>query len=95
MLNADGRRQFGHNFREEARAARFVEQLAARQLVRHGHLIDRFGALPEREAGFEHPPVLVAKEVFGPDDGVDFVDRVVIDHERSDDRFLGLYIKRR
>ena len=95
VLDADGGGKLGDEAAEEADAADLFEALAAGQLVGDGDLIDPLVALPEGQAGLVGPAVLLAVEVLGPEDALDFVDGILVHQEGGDDGLLGLHAEGR
>ena len=78
--------------RDVRRTAALVELAGARQLFLQGDEVDRLAALAERHHLVEDPAVRVAEEIARVDQLRRVVERLVMDQDRAEDRFLRVEI---
>ncbi len=71
-------------------AADVVEPVPQRQLVGQGDLVDRLATVEQRLGGLEAVPRPGVVEVLGPQERGDLGQRLRIDQDGADDRFLGV-----
>jgi hypothetical protein len=94
VLDTDRCGQVQDELTKEGEAADVLQVAAPVELVRDGDLVDRLVALGEREAGLVSPGVSLAKEVARPQDPQGLEDRLLVHHERGNDRLFSLDIVR-
>ena len=93
-LDADARGEGADDVGQVDLAAGFLEAILAGEFMGDGDLVDRLVPVPEVDAGFVDPAVLLAEEVSDLEDGGDAENGFRVDEEGAEDGLLSLDIVR-